>query len=103
MTAGNWRSTLGGACSAAGTSLMGIGVMSQFNGSSTATIKDITLVGFILLAAGQFFGHLFAADARSVAALNDKVDATNDKVDATTEALRTGDTTLLAKTDVPTK
>lgn len=93
MTAGNYRSTLGGAFSAAGTTLMGIGVISQFNGSSTHLIQGITLAGFILTAAGQFFGHLFAADAKQVAALTDLVNAN-------TDALKTGDTSQLSKADV---
>lgn len=93
MTSGNYRSTLGGACSAAGTTLMGIGVMSQFNGASSNMIRAITLAGFILTAAGQFFGHLFAADAKQVSNLTQLVNAN-------AEALRTGDTSLIAKADV---
>lgn len=87
MTAGNYRSTLGGACSALGTFLMGIGVTGQFNGSDTPLVKDITLAGFIMLGLGQFFGHLFAADAKSVAGLTDDVADLKEAVQSNTTAI----------------
>ena len=91
MTAGNWRSTLGGACSAAGTTLMGIGVMSQFSGAHSGLIQDVTLVGFVLTAAGQFFGHLFAADSRQV---NDLI---NEVQDVKETVVKNGNTGLITK------
>lgn len=88
MTNANYRSTLGGACSAAGTTLMGIGVITQLSGTSSKLIQGITLVGFLLTAAGQFFGHLFAADAKTVSDLASQLATT-------TNAVRTGDTSFL--------
>lgn len=92
----NWKTTLGGACSAAGSALMGIGVLTEFNGTDSNLIRGITLAGFILNAAGAFFGHLFAADAKQVSNLTDLVNLN-------TQALKTGDTSFLPNPNPPTK
>ena len=59
----SWKSTLGGALSALGTSLVGVGVVPQLSGMPSQTLTRVALAGFVFQALGQFFGHLFAADA----------------------------------------
>lgn len=72
----SWKSTLGGALSALGTSLMGIGIVPQLSGEPNKTQSAVALAGFICCACGQFFGLLFAADKSEVqAALNAQSDS----------------------------
>ncbi len=93
MTTGNWKSTIGGAFSAFGTTLMGIGVVPQLAGNPSKTLTVFATVGFACTAVGQFLGHLFAADAKTVQDLSAKIDLT-------TAAVQTGDTSILKKSDV---
>ena len=60
----NWKTTLGGALSALGTSLMGIGVLTAVNSTQfpTRLVNGVILTGFMLSALGKFFGMLFASD-----------------------------------------
>jgi hypothetical protein len=74
MTA-NIRSTIGGAFSALGTSLIGIGVVPQLAGTPNKLLTWIAMGGFVCQAIGQFLGHLFAADAKAVATLTEQVQA----------------------------
>lgn len=77
-----------------GTALIGIGVVPQLNGGTPSKLLTYTaVVGFFISAVGKFFTALFAADARVVADLGTAV-AQN------TAALKTGDTSILNKTDV---
>ena len=62
----SWKTTIGGAFVALGTTLMGIGVVPQLSGEPNKTLSAIALVGFVVSAIGQFFAHLFAADQTSV-------------------------------------
>lgn len=66
----NWKSTIGGAFSALGSMLMGIGIVPQLGGMPSKTLTVIALVGFFCNAIGSFLGHLFAADAKTVADLS---------------------------------
>jgi hypothetical protein len=64
----NWKTTIGGALSALGTTLAGVGTVGCIasladNGKVKTFIVVCTLAGFILSAVGKFFGMLFAADA----------------------------------------
>lgn len=90
MTASNYRSTLGGAFSALGTTLMGVGIVPQLAGVPSKTLLYIALGGFVCTGLGQFFGTLFAADAKTLQDLSDRVDLHE-------QALKSGDTTLLTK------
>lgn len=68
----SWKSTLGGALTAAGTLLMGIGITPQFYqdpGFPSKVLTWVMLTGFLLNAAGAFFGHLYAADQATLLAL----------------------------------
>lgn len=58
----SWKSTLGGALSATGVSLVGVGVVPQLAGAPNKFLLWLAVTGFILQALGTFFGHLFAAD-----------------------------------------
>lgn len=58
------RTTIGGALSALGTALMGVGIIPQLQGAPSPMLTNIALTGFVCSALGQFFAHLFAADAK---------------------------------------
>lgn len=58
----SWKTTLGGALSAFGTTLMGVGVVPQLSGTKSDLLYYIALVGFLTTAAGQFFSGLYARD-----------------------------------------
>jgi hypothetical protein len=59
----NWKTTIGGAFSALGTSLAGVGTVSALSGISPKIMCGIALGGFALSALGKFFACLFAQDA----------------------------------------
>ncbi len=88
----DWKSTIGGAFSALGTSLIGIGVVPQLAGSPSKMLLYVAVAGFFCQGIGSFFGHLFAADASAL-------DGLKQQLAVTTNAVRTGDTTLLTKPD----
>lgn len=88
----SWQTTIGGAFSALGTTLMGIGVVPQLGGTSNKTLTGIAMAGFICTAIGQFLAHLFAADARQLASLQRQML----QVPA---AIQTGDTGRLFRTE----
>lgn len=71
----NYKTTIGGAFSALGTALMGIGIVPQLEGTPSKVLTYVALAGFICTAIGQFLGHLFAADAKTVSELAVQVDA----------------------------
>jgi TRAP-type C4-dicarboxylate transport system permease small subunit len=58
----SWKTTLGGALTATGHTLMGVGVIPQLAGAQSKALLYIALAGFILVAAGTFVTGLFAAD-----------------------------------------
>jgi hypothetical protein len=58
----SWKTTLGGALTATGHTLMGVGVVPQLAGAQSKALLYIALAGFVLGAAGTFFTGLFAAD-----------------------------------------
>lgn len=62
MNMKSWKSTLGGSLSAAGSMMVGIGVVPQLGGTPSKLLTYIALTGFIMNVLGTFFGHLFAAD-----------------------------------------
>lgn len=97
----NYKSTVGGSFSALGSVLMGIGIVPQLNGTTSSLLTKIALAGFICNAIGAFLGHLFAADAKMVMELNQKVQETQAAISVTKDAVLTGDTELLRKSDVP--
>lgn len=70
----NWKTTIGGAFSATGVTLMGVGVVPQLQGSTSKFLTYCTIAGFVCTAIGTFLGHLFAADSETVNNLAAKVD-----------------------------
>lgn len=68
----SWKSTIGGALSATGTMLVGIGVIPQLKEGPSGYLQTVALIGFALQAAGTFFGHLFAADKTEVQQMIEK-------------------------------
>ncbi|MES2367003.1 MAG: hypothetical protein V4563_14100 [Pseudomonadota bacterium] len=89
----NYKTTIAGAFSALGTTLMGVGVVPQLAGTPSKFLTVTATVGFVCTAIGQFLGHLFSADAKTV-------DNLKQAVAINTESLRTGDTSMLNKADV---
>jgi len=73
MTLSNYKSTIGGAFSALGTTLVGVGVVPQLNGAPNVFLTRVAIAGFFCTAVGQFLGHLFAADAKVVSDLTEQV------------------------------
>jgi hypothetical protein len=87
----SWQTTLGGALSAAGSMMVGIGVIPQLGGQSNKLLSWVALVGFFLNVAGTFFAHLFAADAVQLASVQRQMLKLPNAID-------TGDTSQLFKT-----
>jgi len=100
MTTANWRTNIGGALGALGTTLIGVGVVPQLSGTPNKLLTVTAVAGFFISAAGKFFTALFAADARVVADLGTQVAANATAIAATVTAVQTGDTTMLTKADV---
>jgi hypothetical protein len=70
----NWRTNLGGALGALGTTLVGVGVVPQLNGGTPSKfLTYVSVAGFVISAFGKFFTALFAADAATVTRLADTV------------------------------
>ncbi len=73
----NWRTTIGGAISATGTTLFGVGTVVQFTDVShdiKNTLIYIAIAGFLMSAVGKGVTSFFAADAQT---LKDVVNQTN--------------------------
>ena len=81
----NWKSTIGGAFSALGTALMGVGIVPQLSGTPSHILTIIAMIGFCSNAIGAFLGHLFTADASTVQKLSAQVDNNTASVKALTE------------------
>jgi hypothetical protein len=71
----NWRTTLGGAIGAVGTSLAGVGILTQLGQmSGSASLSEhqlssmwyVALTGFVLSAIGRGVTALFAVDREEV-------------------------------------
>ena len=63
----SYKSTIGGACSVLGKTLMGAGVLPMVaGGPPSQLLAYIALTGFIIDAFGTFFAHLFSADKSDV-------------------------------------
>lgn len=92
----SWKSTIGGAFSALGKTLMGIGILPQLSGIPSPMLTHVALAGFVCDGIGTFLGHLFAADATALQVLNQKVDQNAD-------AVATGDTAMLTKRSITDK
>ena len=75
----NWRTNLGGALGACGTTLTGIGAITAINSTQFPTkwMNGMIIVGVIMSALGKFFGMLFAADAAVVSNVAKAVDKIN--------------------------
>lgn len=69
----NWRTNLGGALGALGTTLIGVGVVPQLGGTPSKFLTYTAVTGFFISAAGKFFTALFSADAANVADLAKQV------------------------------
>jgi hypothetical protein len=103
----NWRTNLGGAISITGTSLIGIGVLTQLTQLSPDAASMLSpavyklmwyaaFVGFVLSAVGKGVTALFAADAKSVKNLQEQINMVPKAID-------TGDTSMLYKTQLEQK
>ncbi len=79
----NWRTNLGGAISVTGTTLIGVGLLTQLSQLSPTSnmltphqllvMWYVALIGFIFSAIGKGITALFAADARRVQSLQDQI------------------------------
>jgi hypothetical protein len=69
----SWKSTIGGAFSATGTAMIGIGVVPQLTGAPSRLLSVVAIAGFFFTMIGTFLGHLFAADATAVKAVTDSL------------------------------
>ena len=58
----SWKTTLGGALSTLGTTLMGIGIVPQLSGAPSELLSILAIIGFVLNGVGGFFSKLWAAD-----------------------------------------
>lgn len=83
----HWQTNLGGAISVTGTTLIGIGVLTQltqlspgtsmFSQHQLAVLWYVAVVGFVLSAVGKGLTALFAADAGTVNNIAAAVDQIN--------------------------
>ena len=71
----NWRTTIGGAVSVLGTSLIAGGILPQLNGAPSKLLTYTAFTGFVLSCVGKFLTALFAADAAQVKSRMDQIDA----------------------------
>lgn len=97
----SWKTTLGGALSATGTALVGVGVVPQLgSGVPSPILTYIALAGFFCTAAGTFFSHLWAADADATAAA---ISSVQQQVTANSTSIISGSpaATLLATKTAP--
>ena len=62
----NYKTTIGGAVSVLGTSLIGLGILPQLSGASSKLLTYTAFIGFVLSALGKSATALFAADAAKV-------------------------------------
>lgn len=92
----NWQTTISGSFAALGTFLLGGPIaLSAFNIQLPDKLFAwLVTIGFIMNGLAVFLGHLFAADKKAVNDL--KV-----RVDETTAAIKTGDTSIINKRDLP--
>lgn len=75
----NWKTTIGGACAALGTFLLGVPLVMT---SASFTVPNKLMLysmigGLALQGFGVFFGHLFAVDASTVDAKIKEYDTTH--------------------------
>lgn len=97
----NWRTNIGGAISVTGTSMIGVGILTQLTQlSPTSAVLSpqqlkmmwyVGLAGFVLSCIGKGATAFFAADAKGVAT----------ELEDIKSAIRTGDTSIITKADVP--
>jgi hypothetical protein len=85
----SWKTTIGGAFSALGSTLMAIGIVPQLSGAPSRLLSAVTIVGFVCNAVGAFLAHLFAADAADLKTVADYAQVTR-------AAVITGDHAALA-------
>lgn len=75
----NYKTTIGGAVSTLGSSLIGLGLLPQFStvvdSEEKAILWYLALAGYIVNIVGKFLTSLFAADATEVARIRDQVNA----------------------------
>lgn len=71
----NWRTNIGGALGALGSTLVGVGVVPQLGGTPNKFLTYVAVAGFFISASGKFFTALFAADARQLQDLKQQVDS----------------------------
>lgn len=73
----NWKTSLGGAVSVTGTTLMGVGVLGMTGAPDyhSGVYWYIALIGFIMSAVGKGLAALFPADASRVRDLEQRVDS----------------------------
>jgi len=92
------KSTIGGAFAAFGIFLFGAPTL--LNTMSPDFPKPIAVwcmgLGILFNGIGIFFGHLFAADAKDVKCLSEKVESNRTEIVATKEAVISGDTKNLS-------
>ena len=86
----SYKTTIGGAFGALGTTLVGIGILPQLSGAPSKLLTYVAVAGFAFSAIGKFLTALFAADAKDVKCLQEQMYVTQ-------TAVRTGDTTILKK------
>ena len=84
------KTTIGGAFSALGTTMMGVGVVPQLAGSPSKMLTGIAIAGFVCNGIGAFLAHLFAADAKDLQTVADYAQQTR-------AAVMTGDKAGLAQ------
>jgi fructose-specific phosphotransferase system IIC component len=73
----NRKTTLGGAISKAGTTMIGVGLLPQLSGLPPKVATYVALAGFILNIIGGFITAYYAADTTTVRNIADAVDQIN--------------------------
>lgn len=91
----NWRTNLGGALGALGSTLVGVGVVPQLAGTPSKLLTWTAVIGFACSAAGKFFTALFAADAKSVDQAKCQIAELQKRSNFVPNAIESGDTSLL--------
>lgn len=111
MTTSNWRTNIGGALGTLGTSLIGVGTLTQLSQLSPTTniltpgqlaaMWWVALIGFLISGVGKFFTAFYAADAKQLEVVRQDTQAQikdlHEKLNLVPKAIDSSDTSEIKR------